>query len=82
MGSLTFLVPLHHLRFQPNLPAGMNPLRVCAIADRLRNVGGEVDVPVLVERLNEDDWIVRDGRHRVVASWIAGRSTVLCQEQA
>lgn len=75
-----FLVPLHHLRFQPNLPAGMNPLRICSIADALRNVGSEVDPPVVVEKLGLDDWLVRDGRHRVVASWVAGRRDVMCEE--
>lgn len=75
-----FLLPLHHLRLKANIPAGMNVLRICAIADGLRNVGVEVE-PITVRRLGPEDWLVTEGRHRFVASYVAGRVDVLCVEE-
>ena len=70
------LIELHRLVLRPNLPAGLNPLRVMAIADRLRNGGFEVCPPIVVYRLDGGYWFVDDGRHRVLGSWIAGRRDI------
>jgi hypothetical protein len=75
-----FRVPLHHLRLKPNVPAGMSVLRICAIADGLRNAGRDVDEPVVVRRAGEDDWLVVEGRHRFVAAYVAGCVDLLCVE--
>lgn len=77
-----FRIPLHHLRLKPNLPAGMNFLRIGAIADHIRNCGGDVWEPALVRRLGPEDWLVLDGRHRFVASYVAGVPDLLCVEEA
>ena len=74
-------IPLHHLRLKQNIPAGMNPMRVMAIADALRNCGQEIWDPILVRALGPDDWLVLDGRHRFVASYIAGMPDILAVEE-
>lgn len=68
---MTFRIPLHHCRLQPNIPAGLNYLRVGAIADRIRNGGLDIE-PVLVRYRGPRDWLILDGRHRWMASWVAG----------
>jgi hypothetical protein len=72
-----FLVPIHQLRLPPNIPAGLNPLRLLAIADTLRNGCGRTD-PIVVTPLDGGDYLVRDGRHRTLAHWIAGQTHALC----
>jgi ParB-like chromosome segregation protein Spo0J len=74
-------IPLHHLRLKQNIPAGMNPMRVMAIADALRNCGQEIWDPILVRSVGPDDWLVLDGRHRFVASYIAGMPDILAVEE-
>lgn len=72
--------PLHHLVMPPNLVAGMNPLVVMAIAYRLRTSLDDVE-PLDVSPLGTlegwgDVWAVHDGKHRLMASYIAGRPDV------
>lgn len=75
-----FRVPLHRIRVQANIPAGLSPFRVLAIADRLRNAGGDVDEPVRVRRLDGGDWLIVDGRHRWFGAFMAGCVDVVCEE--
>jgi hypothetical protein len=75
-----FRIPLERLRLPPPIPAGFSPLRLYAIADALRNHGGDVREPAQVRRLDGGDWLVVEGRHRYLASWIAGCSHLLCRE--
>jgi ParB-like chromosome segregation protein Spo0J len=75
---MTRHIPLELLRFQPNMPAGMNPLVLMSLAYALRSSVADVD-PILVQP-HGDGWLVLDGRHRTMAHWIAGRSTALCVE--
>lgn len=72
--------PLHHLIMPPNLVAGMNPLKLMAITYTLRTSLADVE-PIDVSHLGTlegwgDVWAVHDGKHRLVASYIAGRSDV------
>jgi hypothetical protein len=75
-----FRVPLHLIRVQHNIPAGLSPFRVLAIADQLRNAGGDVNEPVQVRRLDHEQWLLVEGRHRWFAAFMAGCSDVLCVE--
>ncbi len=64
-------IPLHQLRLQPSIPYGMNLLVVAAIAHSLR-MGFDVTEPIRVEQLGPGDWLVREGRHRFMAAYVAG----------
>lgn len=64
-------IPLHQLRLQPSMPYGMNLLVVAAIAHSLR-MGYDITDPIQVEQLAPGDWLVREGRHRFMAAYIAG----------
>lgn len=74
-----FRVKLHDLRWPPNIPVGLSPWQMMSLANSLRNQGGENVPPILVRR-HRKHWHLVDGRHRVMASWMAGRPDVLCQE--
>lgn len=68
-------ITLDKLLFKPNAPAGMNPLVVMSLAYYFRS--GVMDsAPIVVKREGEN-YRIMDGRHRVMASMIAGRSDVL-----
>ncbi len=75
-----FLLPVHEIRLAPVLPCGLAPLTLYAIACTLRNTHELVE-PVQVERRG-NEWHLVDGRHRYVASIIAGRSDIRCVEVA
>lgn len=76
-----FRVPLHRLRMPKSIPAGMNLIRIAAIADTLLN-GGEVHEPALVRLEGPGEWSITDGRHRYVASYVAGMPDLWCVEEA
>lgn len=74
-------LPLHHIRLQPNVPAGLNLLVVAYFAHRMRTTPVEWDEPdfrVTVEQ-NDDGWTLTDGRHRLLAAWVAGRADIVCE---
>lgn len=74
-----FRIPLHHIQIPPNIPAGLSPWTLFAVAHQLRNAGGDTD-PILVRSLGPDRWRIVDGRHRFAASFMAGRYDVLAVE--
>lgn len=77
----TFRVPVDRLRFKAPIAAGMNPFTLMGLVPLLRNTSMDHD-PILVSPACPTcgDRIVLDGRHRWVASVMAGRADVLAQE--
>lgn len=76
-------IPLEQLVPQPNIPAGMNPLVIMAVAHTLRNAadggyGACRTAPIEVTPLSDGRFQIEDGRHRWMAHWIAGKSTATC----
>lgn len=59
----------------PNLPAGMNPLVVMSLTYLYRST--TEDAPPIVVRREGRNYRITDGRHRFMASVIAGRRRVL-----
>jgi hypothetical protein len=72
-------IRIEDLRFGPNPPAGLNPLKLMALAYQLAATTEELE-PVEVTR-DIDGWRIHDGRHRAVAAMIAGRPDVLAVER-
>lgn len=71
-----FRVRVEDVRLPPNVTAGMNALRLMALAYRMRGTTSEVEGPITV-RPEAGGWRVVDGRHRFLAAVIAGRPDVL-----
>jgi hypothetical protein len=68
-------IPLHTILFGPNIPAGMDLLTIGSLAWCLRRSSEPVDPPIDVTP--EHGYLrVHDGRHRVIASIIAGRTHI------
>jgi hypothetical protein len=76
-----FRVRVEDLRLPANVAAGMNALRLCALAYRLRATTDEPEGPIEVTREADGTWRIHDGRHRYIAAVIAGRPDVLCVER-
>lgn len=70
-------IRIDRILLPPNLPAGMNPLVVMSLALHYRSTTDDVE-PIVVRREGRNYRIV-DGRHRYIASVIAGRRRVLAQ---
>jgi hypothetical protein len=77
-----FRVRVEHLRLPANVSAGMNFLRLAALAYRLRGTTDEVEGPIHVRQEDDGGYRVVDGRHRFLAAVIAGRPDVLCAMDA
>lgn len=75
-----FRVRVEDLRLPANVTAGMNALRLCSLAYRMRGTTDEIEGPITVRR-DGDGWRVVDGRHRFLGAVIAGRPDVLCVEE-
>lgn len=71
-------IPVDQLLILGNVPAGMNPLVVMALAYRLRSSGWDPK-PIKVWHLGPELYRVANGRHRYFAAVIAGRSDVLAK---
>lgn len=69
------LVPLEQLLMPPNMPAGMDWAVIGLWVCRLRKTPQPCDPPIVV-RAEGDYWRIVDGRHRTVASHIAGRTHI------
>lgn len=80
---MTIRVPIDRLRFKAPITAGMNPFTLFGLVPLLRNTALDHD-PILVSRACPEcgDRVVLDGRHRWIASVIAGRADVLAEEEA
>lgn len=68
-------ISVEKLLYKPNAPSGMNVLVVMSLTYFYRS--GVVDTTPIVVRREGDNYRILDGRHRAVASMIAGRPTVL-----
>jgi hypothetical protein len=77
--SEPFRVRLEELLFPPPVPAGMNPLVLMSLAYAMRTSHLPVGDPIQVAREN-GLWRIVEGRHRAVASMVAGRDWVLAIE--
>jgi hypothetical protein len=75
-----FQLPVHVIRPQEPVPAGMSVLVMCAVAATLRNTHDQVE-PVQVRRDDVGEWHLVEGRHRWLAHWIAGRPLIWCVER-
>lgn len=80
--EVTFRVPIDRLRFKHPVAAGMNPFTLLGMVPHLRNSHGDHE-PIVVSPPCPScgDRIVLDGRHRWIASVIAGRVDVLAKEE-
>lgn len=76
---MTFRIPIERLRLLPNIPAGMCPYTLLGLVPKLRKTDQDHD-PILV-RGDGDGWRILDGRHRFVASVIAGRPDILAEQE-
>lgn len=70
-------IPLDLLLFPEPVAAGMNPLVVMSLAYLYRATNEHVE-PITVTP-HGGHYRITDGRHRAVASMIAGRKTVLAK---
>lgn len=70
-------VPLDRLLLLPNIPAGANYLVVASLALTYRS-SSEDAPPALIRETGDGLYRILDGRHRFLASVIAGRSDLLC----
>ncbi len=77
-----FRVALDELRFLPNVAAGMNIFTISSMVPLMRNSTEDYD-PILVGSACGDcgTRTILDGRHRVVASLMAGRRDILAVEE-
>lgn len=75
-------VPINKLRFKDPIVAGLNAFTMMGMVPLLRSTALDHD-PVLVDAPCETcgTRTVFDGRHRWIASVIAGRSDVLAREE-
>jgi hypothetical protein len=71
----TRLVPIERLLWPDPVVAGMNYLVVASLTYFYR--GGNEDADPITVRAEGAYWRIVDGRHRAVASMMAGRKTVL-----
>lgn len=76
----TFRVPIDRLRFKDFVPAGMNPFTLYGLVPLLRTTNFD-HAPILVSDPCEccEVRICLDGRHRWIASVLAGRPDVLAR---
>jgi hypothetical protein len=70
------LLPLEQLLLCEPVTAGMNPYVLMSLAYLYRSSNEDVD-PITVTRASADLYRITDGRHRAIASLLAGRKTVL-----
>lgn len=75
-----FRVRVEDVLMPPAVAAGMNPYVLMGLVPRLLQTT-EDHTPIVVRR-EGDWWRIVDGRHRFVASILAGRPDVLALEEA
>lgn len=73
-----FHVPIDQLLWPDPVPAGMNPLVIMSLTYLFRGTNEDVEA-ITIRREGESFYRIVDGRHRAVASMIAGRKTVLAE---
>lgn len=72
-------VPLDQLLVKEPVPAGMNLAVIQSLVPLYR--GTTEDTTPIAVRRDPHGWRVMDGRHRFIASLIAGRASVLAVEE-
>lgn len=78
----TFEHPIDRLRFKVPIAAGMNPYILLGMVPLLRNTSEDHEAIIVSPGCPTcGDRIVLDGRHRWVASVMAGRPYVLAREE-
>jgi hypothetical protein len=75
-----FRVRIEDIQLKPNIPAGMDPCVVLGLVPLLRKTAQD-HAPVLVRAHTQAPWLLLDGRHRFMASVIAGRCDILAIEE-
>lgn len=80
MSDDTFRVPLHELRFKQPVTAGLNMYKLMGFIPFYRDTC-EDQAPILVDPPCDCCGVrlVQDGRHRFMASVLAGRVDILAQ---
>jgi hypothetical protein len=78
VSPIFFRVRLEKLVIKANIPAGMNPFVLMGMVPLLKETT-EDHKPILISHLGKDMFQIQDGRHRYVASIIAGRTDILCK---
>lgn len=73
-------VPLSRLLIKDNVPAGANFLVIATLVLKYRTTSEDAD-PALVRYEGAGLWRILDGRHRFMASIIAGRCDLLCEPE-
>lgn len=71
------LIPLHHLLFGPNMPAGMDWAVIGLWVCQFRKTSEPCDPPIIVGPVDGTDFYrITDGRHRTIAAIVAGRTHI------
>lgn len=78
MSDQSFQVPIDRLVLKEPVPAGMNPYVLLGMVPLLRGSTKDHD-PILIRPLRSGFYRVLDGRHRMIASVMAGRTHVLAE---
>jgi hypothetical protein len=73
------LIPLDRLLMPPNMPAGMDWAVIGLWVAKFRKTPQPCDPPILVTAEGRY-WRIRDGRHRVTAALISGRTYIEAEE--
>lgn len=71
------MIPLDQVLYPEPVTAGLNPLVLMSLAYHYR-AGNDHTPPITVTQ-HGDLYRITDGRHRAVASMIAGRKTILAK---
>jgi hypothetical protein len=74
------LVPIETLLFKEPVTAGMDIYTLATLTRLYRN-SNEHTTPITIRRETDETWRIMDGRHRVVASMMAGRKHILATEE-
>lgn len=72
---MLFMVPLHQILFGPNVPAGIDWAILGLWTCQFRKTAQPCEPPILVAA-EGDYWRLKDGRHRVIAAIMAGRTAI------
>lgn len=71
-------IPLHWVRMGPNIPGGMNLYVLASIAHQLRTTNARRLEPLpTVWCYGPMDFEIDDGKHRFIAHYLSGRSTII-----
>lgn len=74
-------MPISRLVLKDNVPAGASVWVLASLVLLYRNSTDDAP-PAEVRYLTSGYWLVLDGRHRYLASVIAGRPDLLCEPEA